>query len=84
MSLSKKKETFESILNDLEQEVSRLEAGDLPLDEALSCFEKGVKAASRCQTLLDDAELKIEELTKGEEGKLSLSSLTSSDSESGE
>lgn len=82
--MSKKKETFESILNDLEQEVSRLEAGDLPLDEALSCFEKGVKAASRCQTMLDEAELKIDELVKDSEGKLSLTPLTSSDSEPGE
>lgn len=82
--MSKKKETFESILNDLEQEVSRLEAGDLPLDEALSCFEKGVKAASRCQAMLDDAELKIEELAKNADGTLSLSALTSPDSESGE
>ena len=82
--MKKKKETFETVLHDLEQEVSRLESGDLPLDEALSCFEKGVKAAGRCQAMLDDAELKIEQLAKDSDGTLKLSPLTLTESEGGE
>ncbi len=75
--MTKKKETFESILHDLEAEVSRLESGELPLDEALTCFEKGVKAAGRCQSMLDEAELKIEQLSKDSAGKLALTPLAS-------
>lgn len=76
-TVTKKKETFESILHDLEAEVSRLESGELPLDEALTCFEKGVKAAGRCQSMLDEAELKIEQLSKDSAGKLALTPLAS-------
>lgn len=75
--MTKKKETFESILHDLEAEVSRLESGELPLDEVLTCFEKGVKAAGRCQSMLDEAELKIEQLSKDSAGKLALTPLAS-------
>lgn len=82
--MTKKKETFETVLHDLEREVGRLESGDLPLDEALSCFEKGVKAAGRCQAMLDDAELKIEQLSKDSAGKLTLSPLATSESGNGE
>lgn len=66
--MAKKKETFETVLQDLEAVVARLETGDLPLEEALACFENGVKAAGRCQALLKDAELKIEQLGKGADG----------------
>ena len=82
--LTKKKETFEKVLRDLETEVSRLESGDLPLDEALTCFEKGVNAAGRCQAMLDDAELKIEQLPKDSGGKLTLSPFASSEPQDGE
>ena len=42
--------------------MEKLEKGDLPLEEALACFEEGVKAAGSCQKLLKEAELKIEKL----------------------
>ena len=70
--MAKKKETFEKLLHDLEAEVDRLESGDLPLEEALACFEKGVQSAGKCSALLKDAELKIEQLTKDSAGKLSI------------
>jgi exodeoxyribonuclease VII small subunit len=73
--LAKKKETFETLLHNLEAEVNRLESGDLPLEEALACFEKGVQSAGKCSALLKDAELKIEQLTKDSAGKLSIEPL---------
>jgi exodeoxyribonuclease VII small subunit len=82
--LAKKKETFETILRDLESEVSRLESGDLPLDEALTCFEKGVKSAGKCSALLKDAELKIEQLTKDSAGQLKLAPMPFLDEVDGE
>jgi exodeoxyribonuclease VII small subunit len=45
--------------------VARLEAGDLPLDEALALYEEGVTVAAACQRLLDEAELRVQELQTG-------------------
>lgn len=64
------KKTFETSLKDLESAVERLEKGDLPLEEALACFEAGVKAAGSCQKLLKEAELKIEKLRFDNSGEL--------------
>ena len=64
------KKTFETSLKALESAVESLEKGDLPLEEALTCFEAGVKAAGSCQKLLKEAELKIEKLRLDDDGKL--------------
>jgi exodeoxyribonuclease VII small subunit len=45
--------------------VARLEAGELPLNEALALYEEGVAVAAACQRLLDQAELRIQELQPG-------------------
>lgn len=70
MILLSTQKTFESSLQALESAVERLEKGDLPLDEALSCFEDGVKAAGSCQKILKEAELKIEKLRVDADGEL--------------
>ncbi len=62
------KKSFESSLKILESAVTRLESGELPLEDALSCFEEGVKAAACCQKLLEKAELKVEKLLSGDGG----------------
>jgi len=59
MAAKKKAATFESALEELEQLVERLESGDLPLDEALSDFERGVKLTRECQQKLASAEQKV-------------------------
>ncbi len=51
---------FEEALKSLESIVHQMEGENLPLDEALKCFEKGVKLSHACQTLLKQAEQKIE------------------------
>lgn len=56
--------TFEVALNELEDHVRRLDAGELALDDALSTFESGVKLVRECQELLDGAEQRISELTE--------------------
>ena len=54
--------SFEKALSELEQIVTRLESGDLPLEEALNEFERGVQLARqgqaerRVQILLSDNE----------------------------
>jgi exodeoxyribonuclease VII small subunit len=55
--------TFETALHELEETVSRLEAGELTLEEALVLFERGQTLADRCKTLLDTAVLRVEQLT---------------------
>jgi exodeoxyribonuclease VII small subunit len=51
---------LEQSLKELEALVERLEAGDLPLEEALRQFEYGVKLTRECQTILKQAEQKVE------------------------
>ncbi|GAA5524888.1 exodeoxyribonuclease 7 small subunit [Microbulbifer aestuariivivens] len=62
MAAKKKAATFEQALEELEQLVERLEAGDLPLEEALADFERGVKLTRECQQKLASAEQKVKVL----------------------
>ncbi|WAH53879.1 exodeoxyribonuclease VII small subunit [Pseudescherichia vulneris] len=52
--------SFETALTELEQIVTRLESGDLPLEEALSEFERGVQLARQGQTKLQQAEQRVQ------------------------
>ena len=54
---------FEQSFTELETIVSQLEKGELSLEDALKQFEKGIQLAQKCQTLLNEAEQKIELLT---------------------
>jgi exodeoxyribonuclease VII small subunit len=51
---------FEAALAQLESLVTRLEAGDLPLDEALRTFEQGVRLTRECQSALSSAQQKVQ------------------------
>jgi exodeoxyribonuclease VII small subunit len=55
---------FETAMRDLEELVVRLEHGDLPLEESLAAFERGVMLTRTCQTALKEAEQKVEILLK--------------------
>ncbi len=55
---------FESALGELESLVERLERGDLPLEEALQTFERGVELTRHCQGALKSAQQKVEILLK--------------------
>ena len=61
---------FEDALQRLEQIVDQLEAGKLGLEESLKVFEEGVGLARRCARYLDEAEKRIELLTRDESGTL--------------
>ena len=61
---------FEDALQRLEQIVDQLEAGNLALEESLKVFEEGVGLARRCARYLEDAEKRIEVLTRDENGVL--------------
>ena len=55
--------TFEQAFAELEETVRKLEAGGLALEESLALFERGQALAARCGAQLDEAELKIKQLT---------------------
>lgn len=50
---------FEKSLDELEQLVSRMEGGDLSLDDSLKSFERGIALYRNCQTALEQAELRV-------------------------
>ena len=52
------KDSFEQALSQLEQRVRALEAGDVPLDEALTLFEEGMELSRTCHEQLEAAEEK--------------------------
>ena len=55
---------FEKAMRDLEELVERLEHGDLPLEESMAAFERGVMLTRACQSALKEAEQKVEILLK--------------------
>src|SRR5262245_6826426 len=59
---------FEQSMKELEALVERLEHGDLPLEEALKQFERGVTLTRACQAALKAAEQKVEILLKAASG----------------
>jgi exodeoxyribonuclease VII small subunit len=75
MHLARKSQTelptdFETALVELEALVERLERGDLPLEEALRSFERGVGLTRQCQGALQSAQQKVEILLKKPGGEI--------------
>ena len=58
---------FERTLEELEEIVSRMESGELSLDESLKVFERGIELTRKCQSSLEAAELKVQTLIKDKE-----------------
>ncbi len=54
--------TFEQAFAELEESVRALERGDLPLEESLAVYERGQDLAAYCAKLLDEAELKVQQV----------------------
>ena len=61
---------FESSLKSLEEIVVQLEAGELTLDRALELFEEGIKISRFCNAKLEEAERKVETLTRAADGTM--------------
>ena len=64
------KERFEDALNKLEKIVSRLEDGEIPLEESLKLFEEGIRLSRLCNQKLEEAEKRVEILMKGKNGMI--------------
>ena len=50
---------FEASLDELEKLVSRMEGGEMSLDESLQSFERGISLYRNCQSALDEAPLRV-------------------------
>jgi exodeoxyribonuclease VII small subunit len=60
--------TFEQNLDRLEALVKRLEESELPLEEALKLFEEGTALSAGCRKQLEEAEHRVEVLTRTADG----------------
>lgn len=58
---------FENSLGELEQLVTKLEGGELSLDESLKSFERGITLFRNCQGALQQAELRVQTLLDPED-----------------
>ena len=63
---------FEEALKKLEAIVETMEAQELPLESLLARYQEGTALAQLCQTKLNEAELKIQQLEKSAKGELTL------------
>jgi len=64
MPKQKKTPSFEDLLDQLEQTVEKMESDQLPLQEALETYQEGIALSQRLNSMLDEAEQKIEFLSK--------------------
>ena len=60
---------FEAALAELEGIVAKLEQGAVPLEESIKIYERGEALKSHCDKLLKNAEMRIEKITLGADGK---------------
>ena len=63
--------SFEKALSELEEIVDNMENGELSLEEAIKHFERGMDLTQSCQSLLNDAEQKVQMLVE-KKGKTKL------------
>lgn len=61
------KTTFEESIAQLEAIVTQLERGDVPLEEALDAFQKGMVLSKQCQDTLTKAEKTLTKMMSGDE-----------------
>jgi exodeoxyribonuclease VII small subunit len=60
--------SFEDALSELEQIVRRLEAGQVRLDEAISCYERGAQLKRHCEQKLNEAQQRVDRIVIGPDG----------------
>ena len=66
-----KKLTFEQAMEELDSIVDNLESGNIDLDKSIKYYTRGSQLRLHCQSKLDDAILKLEEIQVSNDGKIS-------------
>jgi exodeoxyribonuclease VII small subunit len=69
---------FEAAIAELDSIVKKLEEGDMPLEQSLALYERGVQLSRFCHARLEEAERRIEILSERGELKPAPASLTAS------
>ena len=72
MAKKDKQIQFEEAFKRLEDIVTKLESGDLSLEDSMTLFEEGIIITKTCKSRLEAAEQKIQLLLKDSDGNLSL------------
>jgi len=62
-------QSFESMMDRLQDLVTKLEEGNLPLEDSIRCFEEGMSLVKRCGTVLNRAEERIQKLMRDATGR---------------
>lgn len=70
MSKQGPKLTFEQALEKLEKIVAEIEEGKVSLEESIERYAEGITLIEQCRSILDQAEQKIQLLSKGKAGAL--------------
>jgi exodeoxyribonuclease VII small subunit len=60
--------SFEAALAELEQVVTRLERGDVPLEDSITLYERGAKLKAHCEARLSAAQMRVEAIRLSEDG----------------
>ena len=60
--------SFEAALQELEQVVARLESGNVPLEESIAIYARGVELRGHCEAKLKAAEEQVSQITQGSDG----------------
>ncbi len=64
------KMSYEEAFKELRSVVEKMEGGELPLKDSLALFERGQALSARCGELLEEAQLRLRQLTENESGDL--------------
>jgi exodeoxyribonuclease VII small subunit len=62
--------TYEAAFGELSELVEKLQQGDLPLEETITLYERGMRLSFQCEKFLDEADRRIEVLVRREDGRL--------------
>lgn len=63
--------SFEEALKALEDIVARLESGEAALDESIELYTRGDALRAQCEARLKDAQMRIEKISTGSDGRVS-------------
>ena len=72
---------FEKSLESLESLIQRMEEGELSLDDSLAAYERGIALYRRCQSALEQAELRVRQLSDPSDPESATDFATSGDTE---
>jgi exodeoxyribonuclease VII small subunit len=60
--------SFEDALRALEEIVTRLERGDVPLEDSIALYERGAALKKQCESRLNAAQMRVEAIRLAEDG----------------